>query len=71
MLKYNKKAQGFGGLITVIVIGIVFFAFFPFLQAVLSDISSTFGGVIGGMITLCIFLPVYFMARFAFNLGAE
>jgi hypothetical protein len=70
-MRLNKKAQGLGGLITVLVLGIIFFAFFPFFFSVFTEVASLHTPVLGGLIILCIFIVVYFFIRFAFNLGAD
>ena len=66
----NKKGQGLGGLLMVLVVGLFFLSTFPLLQGVMEAIISDNNGVIAGMLYLVIFLPVFFFAKFAYNLGA-
>ena len=70
-MKLNKKGQGLGGLITVIVVGLVFFAFFPFFLLVFQDVADMHSVVLKGMILLVPFMVVYFFGSWAFGLGAN
>ena len=68
-MKVNKKGQGLGGLLTVIIVGFVFFSFFPFFYEVFKSVAALHSPVLAALIILVPFLVIYFFASFAFNLG--
>jgi len=67
----NKKAQGIGGLLRVIVLGILFLAFFPVFEGLLEAAAGVHTGTIAWAIYSIVFFVLYFFLRFAFNLGAD
>ena len=67
----SKKAQGLGGFLKVIVMGIMFLAFFPFMSIAIDEASSQHTGAVSWLIAAISFVAVYLFLKFAFNLGAD
>ena len=72
-MNLNKKAQGLGGLIKVFVVGILFMACFPFVYSIFSAISDQFqySPAIATLVMIAIPLLIWFVLKYAYNLGAE
>ena len=67
----SKKAQGLGGLLKVVVFGILFLAFFPFMSIAFQEAASQHTGATSWLISAIIFVAVYLFLKFAYNLGAD
>ena len=70
-MRWNKKAQGLEGFLKVIVVGIIFLAFFPFLSLSLEEASNQHSGSVSWLIAAILFVIVYIFLKFAFNLGED
>lgn len=68
---HNKKAQGIGGLLKVVIIGIMFLAFFPFLSVSIGEAANVHTGLVSFLISAVLIVVVYLFISFAFNLGAD
>lgn len=67
----NKKAQGLGGLLRVIVLGILFLAFFPFMSLTIDEAAAQHTGSVSWLIYAITFVVAYIFLKFAWNLGAD
>ena len=67
----NKKAQGLGGLLKVVVLGILFLSFFPFMSLAIDEAASVHTGSVSWLIYAITFVVAYLFLKFAWNLGAD
>lgn len=70
-MKLNKKAQGLGGFLKVVVIGLVFLSTFPFLYEAINEASSQQSGLTSTLIFGILFVVLWLFLRFAWTLGED